>query len=172
MRHPSHHHPHCSASCLSTGSSLPNTSNIGAALQAESLAVATNFAELGAAVTMLRRGEPSNIYVMYDHGVLSILAGQPRLAKQHFLGNSRVATTMTIHDVRAAQSAPISNPVHEKGPRYTTVEFECTASMFTALREGTVNVSKEGAQLGQLQENVFVKVLSDLKAGRVGENGL
>lgn len=78
---------------------------------------------------------------------------------------------MTVCDIRASQSAPISNLVHEKRPGYTTVEFESVASMFTVLPEGNVDVAKVGAQIDQLREMVFVKVFSDIKAGRVSGNG-
>jgi hypothetical protein len=120
----------------------------------------------------MRGGEPFSIYAMYDHGELSTLAGQPRKAKQYVMGDSRVATTMTIHDIRAAQSAPILNLIHETRPGYTTVEFESAASMFTALTDGNGEVAKVGAQIDQLRESVFLKVFNDIKAGRVGGNGL
>ena len=79
---------------------------------------------------------------------------------------------MTVHNIRAAQSAPISNLVHEKRPGYTTVEFESAASMFTALTEGNEDVAKVGAQIDQLRESVFLKVFNDIKTERVGGNGL
>ena len=139
---------------------------------AEALAAATTLSELEAAVNKMRGAEPFSIYAIYDHGVLSTLAGQPRRAKQYVLGNSRVATTMTIHDIRAAQSAPISNLIHEKRPGFTTIEFELAASMFARLTDDNPDVAKVGATIDQLRESVFQKVFDDIRAGRVGGNGL
>lgn len=139
---------------------------------AVALDAAHTLAELEAAVNKMRGAEPFSIYAIYDHGVLSTLAGQPRRAKQYVLGNSRVATTMTVHDIRAAQSAPISNLVHERVPGTTTIEFEEAGSMFSGLTEGNEDVTKVGKLIDQLRESVFLKVFDDVQAGRVGGNGL
>lgn len=136
------------------------------------LAAARNLPDLEAAVNRMRGLEPFSIYAMYDHGDLSTIAGQPRRAKHYVLGNSRVATTMTVHDIRAAQSAPISNLIHERKPGYTTIEFESAASMFTALTDGNQEVARVGAQIDDLRESVFRKVFEDIEAGRFGGNGL
>ena len=139
---------------------------------ADALAAATTLDQLEAAVNKMRGSEPFSIYAIYDQRVLSTLAGQPRRAKQYVLGNSRVATTMTIHDIRAAQSAPISNLIHERRPGFTTIEFELAASMFAGLTDNNPDVAQVGAMIDQLRESVFLKVFDDIQAGRVGGNGL
>ena len=136
------------------------------------MAAAQTLDQLEATVNKMHGAEPFSIFAIYDHGAISTLAGQPRRAKQYVLGNPRVATTMTIHDIRAGQSAPFTNLIHERRPGFTTIEFESAASMFAALTDGNRDVAQVGSKIDRLRESVFQKVFDDVQAGRVGRNDL
>jgi hypothetical protein len=102
------------------------------------LDASTSLKELENAVLGMRKKEPFSIYAIYDHGFLSTLAGQPRKAKQYIIGDSRVATSMSIHDIRVAQNLPLQNLIHELHPGFTTIEFESARSLLAALTDENV----------------------------------
>lgn len=136
------------------------------------LAASTSVEELENAVLVMRKKEPFSIYAIYDHGFLSTLAGQPRRAKQYIIGDSRVATSMSVHDIRVAQNLPLQNLIHEMRPGFTTIEFESAPSLLAALTDENVEVGKISRRLDEMREGVFYKIYEDVKAGRVGGNGL
>ena len=136
------------------------------------LAAATNVVELQAAVDGMRGQEALSIYAIYDHGHLLNVSGKPTKGKQYVLGNSVFATTMTRHDFRVAQNAPVANLIWEESPGFTTIEFETADSMFLALSGGNEQVGIAARNVEEFRESLFLKVFEDCKAGRVGGNGL
>jgi hypothetical protein len=125
------------------------------------LKAATNLQELEEAVNEMRGAEPFSIYAIHDHGALSTLAGRFQNAKQYTIGNSRTATKMTTHDIRAAQHAPIVNLVYEKKPGFTTIEYDLAESVFGFLTEGNEDVIQVARSIDQMRDDVFQKVYND-----------
>ncbi|KAK5700080.1 hypothetical protein LTR97_006215 [Elasticomyces elasticus] len=139
----------------------------------KTLTAATNMLEFQAAVDDMRKAEPFSIYASYDHGhLLNLVDGRPPKAKQYVIGNSVFATTMTRHDVRAAQSLPISILIWQRREGWTTIEFEVAASMISALSQGNIEAVAAAEKIDELREEVFAKIFEDVKAGRKGGNGL
>ncbi|KAK5115797.1 hypothetical protein LTR85_009391 [Meristemomyces frigidus] len=137
------------------------------------LSAATNMTDFQAAVDNMRRGEPFSIYAIYDHGhLLNLVDGRLAKAIQYVIGNSVSATTMTRHDVRAAQSLPISLLVWQRRESWTTIEFDVAASMIGALCEDNSEAVAAAARIDVLREEVFAKIFEDVRAGRKGGNGL
>ncbi|KAK5717447.1 hypothetical protein LTR17_016134 [Elasticomyces elasticus] len=123
------------------------------------LTAASNMIEFQAAVDDMRKAEPFSIYASYDHGhLLNLVDGRPPKAKQH--------------DVRAAQSLPISILIWQRREGWTTIEFEVAASMISALSESNREAVAAAEKIDELREGVFAKVFEDVKAGRKGGNGL
>lgn len=136
------------------------------------LDTATTLDEMEAVVQGMRKKEPFSIYAIYDHGVLSTVGGVPKRGKQYVIGNSRLATSMTVFDFRAAQSLPISNLIWEPSPGHTAIEFEVASSMLAALTDNDKDVAGIAPNIDEFRELVINKVFEDVKAGRVGGNGL
>jgi len=139
---------------------------------AAALDSAKTLQEMQAAVLAMRKREPFSIYESYDHGVLSTLAGQDRRGKQYTIGNSALATTMTVFDIRVGQNLPIQIMIHELRPGFTTIEFENAVSLLSALSEGNDEIIKRAKDIDEFRSSVILKVFEDVKAGRVGGNGL
>jgi hypothetical protein len=139
---------------------------------AVALDAARTLQEMEAAVLGMRKKEPFSIYAIYDHGVLSTLAGKNRRGKQYIIGNSALATTMTVFDIRVGQNLPIQIMIHEVRPGFTTIEFESAVSHLSALSEGNEEVVIRAADIDEFRECVILKIFEDAKAGRAGGNGL
>jgi uncharacterized protein (DUF302 family) len=128
--------------------------------------------EFQAAVDDMRQGEPFSIYARYDHGhLLNLVDGRSVKAILYVIGNSVFATTMTRHDVRAAQSLPISILIWQRREGWTTIEFEIARSIIGALSEGNKEAMAAATKIDELREGVFAKIFEDARAGRKGDNG-
>ncbi|KAJ5647842.1 hypothetical protein N7490_004214 [Penicillium lividum] len=128
------------------------------------LKAAKTLEQLEAAVDTMRGAEPFSIYAIHDHGELSRLAGRSQNARQYTMGNSRVATKMTVHDMRAAQHAPVVSLVHEVNPGFTTIEFDLADSVFGGLTEDNESVLEIARFIDEMRMQVFQKVYEDVLA--------
>lgn len=70
------------------------------------------------------------LFWTFDHGSLLKLAGQNRRAKQYLIGNPRIASQMSRHDIRAALYAPLRILVFEKEDQSVQIEYDLPSSLF------------------------------------------
>ncbi|KAJ5901738.1 TT1751-like protein [Penicillium taxi] len=130
----------------------------------DALKAAKTLKQLEAAVNAMRGDEPFSIYAIHDHGELSSLAGRSQNARQYTMGNSRVATKMTVHDIRAAQHAPVVSLIHEAKPGFTTIEFDLAESVFGGLTDGNEECLQVARLIDEMRILVFKKVYEDVLA--------
>lgn len=128
------------------------------------LKAATNLQELEEAIKKMRGAEPFSIYAIHDHGALSTMAGRSQKGKQYTMGNSMIAISMTTHDIRAAQHAPIVNLIYEKRPGFTTIEYDLAESVFGGLTDGNEDIIKVAKSIDKMRDDLFQRVYNDALA--------
>lgn len=94
--------------------------------------------ELEFNVNAMRGKEPFSIYAIHDHGRLAELAGTPRKAKQYVIGNSRLATRMTIHEIQVALYAPINFLIYEDYNGKVKLEYLTITSLLAQFSNSEV----------------------------------
>jgi uncharacterized protein (DUF302 family) len=80
------------------------------------------------------------LFTIREHGMLLILSGGMRKARQYVIGNPLTAVTMTRHDIRAGLYAPLRILVYEAEDRSTRVEYDLPSSLFGQFNDPEVTV--------------------------------
>jgi uncharacterized protein (DUF302 family) len=79
------------------------------------------------------------IFNIRNHGAMLNIFAVPRKAKQYVIGNPLIAITMTRHDIRSAQYAPLVVLVYEDGSGRANVAYDLPSSLFSQFNNKEVD---------------------------------
>lgn len=71
-----------------------------------------------------------SIFVMRDHGMLLGIYGKTRKAVQYEIGNPLTASSMTCHQLAAANYAPLRVVLYEPDDGGSCIEYDLPSSLF------------------------------------------
>ena len=127
---------------------------------------AKSFSDFETATAQINAGEPFAIFNIYDHGFLATMrasakaeeVGGPKkiVGKRYDFGNVLFASSMTVHDVRAGQYAPLTMLVWEKGEAETVCQWDSAEDLMGKGTLGNEEVVKVARMLDREREGVVV----------------
>lgn len=80
------------------------------------------------------------IFDIRNHGDVLNMIDTPRKAKQYVIGNPLIAITMTMHDIRSAQYAPLVVLVYEDASGKTNVAYDLPSSLLGQFKNDEVDI--------------------------------
>jgi hypothetical protein len=86
-----------------------------------------------------------SIFMIRDHGMLLGIYGTPRKAVQYEIGNPLTASSMTCHQLGAANYAPLRVVLYEPDDGGSRIEYDLPSSLFGQF--GDERVTKIGRSL-------------------------
>jgi hypothetical protein len=89
-------------------------------------------------------GPELSIFLVRDHGALLQVAGRARNARQFDIGNPVTASLMTMHQLAAAQYAPIRVVLYENDAGRAVFEYDLPSSVFGQFGNEQVSVVARG----------------------------
>lgn len=88
-----------------------------------------------------------SIFVTRDHGMLLGIYGAPRKAVQYEIGNPLTASSMTCHELAAANYAPLRVVLYEPDDGGSCIEYDLPSSLFGQFGDERVTEVGRGLDL-------------------------
>ncbi|KAF2096058.1 hypothetical protein NA57DRAFT_78828 [Rhizodiscina lignyota] len=122
-----------------------------------------SFHDYETATAEVNGGEPFAISNNYNHGYLATIRnqdigeGKKRVGKRYDFGNVLFASSMTVHDIRAGQYAPLTMLVWEAKEGETVCQWDSAEDLMGKGTEGNPEVVKVAEMLDRERETVVME---------------
>ncbi len=80
------------------------------------------------------------IFDIRNHGAMLNMIDVPHKAKQYVIGNPLIAISMTTHDIRSAQYAPLVVLVYEDGAGATHIAYDQPSGLFGQFKNNEIDI--------------------------------
>jgi len=110
-------------------------------------------AEARSEIEKMRGQTGMMLFSMEDHGVILLMEGEIRKAKQYRIGNPLIAMTMTKLDVRAGLYVPLSVMIYEDNDGLVLIDYDLPSSLLGQF--GNQEITKIGESLDQKLEELI-----------------
>ena len=100
-----------------------------------------------------------SIFLMRDHGMLLGIYGETRKAVQYEIGNPLTASSMTCHQLAAANYAPLRVVLYEPDDGGSCIEYDLPSSLFGQF--GDDRVTRVGRGLDDALDRVLRMAAGD-----------